>query len=386
MPSPRERVRDTPNPAGRGALERAVARLDLADLGWGRAIRSAPAELLAEFPDALPARVLRVDRGRRLLVATGGAPPRQVHDRTRDADAGDVAAVGDWVLLAPTTDAATGGDVAVARLPRRGVLARRSTTGTSTSQVLAANVDLVIVAETLDPGRVINEARVARIAALASGGDDRIDVHVVLTGVDRVEGEQPSMVAGHPSTCTSIVDGRGLDELRALLAPGVTATIVGASGAGKSSLANALAEVELLAVGERRGSGTGRHTTSVSRLVPLPGGALLVDTPGIRLVGMHADVDVESLTPDAVTELAGTCRFGDCRHESEPGCAVNDAIDRGQLDQTAITTWRKLEREALRERARVDARLRRELHDQRMSNTRAHVKARRRGDIVERRR
>jgi ribosome biogenesis GTPase len=237
MPSPRERVRDTPNPAGRGALERAVARLDLADLGWGRAIRSAPAELLAEFPDALPARVLRVDRGRRLLVATGGAPPRQVHDRTRDADAGDVAAVGDWVLLAPTTDAATGGDVAVARLPRRGVLARRSTTGTSTSQVLAANVDLVIVAETLDPGRVINEARVARIAALASGGDDRIDVHVVLTGVDRVEGEQPSMVAGHPSTCTSIVDGRGLDELRALLAPGVTATIVGASGAGKSSAA-----------------------------------------------------------------------------------------------------------------------------------------------------
>jgi ribosome biogenesis GTPase len=384
-PSPRERVRDTTTPAGRGALERAVSRLDLADLGWGRAIRSAPAELLAEHPDARPARVLRVDRGRRLLVATGGAPPRQVHDRTRDADDGDAAAVGDWVLL-EATDSAGGDDVAVVRLPRLGVLARRSTTGTSTSQVLAANVDLVLVAETLDPGRAVNAGRVARIAALATGGDEHVAVHVVLTGVDRVDAAQPGIVAGLPATCTSILDGRGLDELRTLLARGTTATIVGASGAGKSSLANALADADLLAVGERRDSGTGRHTTSVSRLVPLPGGALLVDTPGIRVIGMHADVDVESLAPDAVTELAGRCRFGDCRHEAEPGCAVVEAIERGELDPGSIATWRKLEREALRERARVDARLRRELHDQRMSTTRAHVKARRRGDIVERRR
>jgi len=237
----------------------------------------------------------------------------------------------------------------------------------------------VIVAEALQVGRAVNASRVARLAALATAGG--ADVHVLLTGVDRLPDDEavPGSVGGFPATATSIVDGRGIDAVRDLLAPGTTATVVGASGSGKSSLVNALLGDETVAVGEQRGSGTGRHTTSAARLVPLPGGGMLVDTPGIRAVGMHADVDVESLAPPVLVELARTCRFGDCGHAGEPGCAVEAAIADGTLDRSDVDAWRKLEREALRERARSDARLRRELHDERMRTSRSYVKARRSG-------
>lgn len=376
--SSRTHVRDSQTGSMRDCWVASFAGLDLAALGWARAARSAPADLITEHPDAAPARVIRVDRGRLLLVVDGAGPPRHVHDRT-----GAGCVVGDWVLCDPPSPGTDGCGLARARLPRVGTLARRDPDAPTEPQVVAANVDLVLVAEALDPGRVVNEARIARFAALAAAGGAA--THVLLTGADRTS-EPPPVVAGLPATATSIVDGRGLDEVRALLPPGTTAVIVGASGAGKSSIANAMLGGPLLAIAERRASGTGRHTTAVSRLLPLPDGGLLVDTPGVRLVGMHAGVGATALVPGVVDDLASSCRFGDCRHDTEPGCAVAAAIDAGTIAAGDLDGWRRLERESLRERARADARLRRELHEERMSRTRAHAKARRRGEIVERRR
>jgi ribosome biogenesis GTPase len=369
--SGRARVRDRSTSAARNAFDAAYASLDLADLGWARAARSAPSDLMAAHPDTTPARVVRVDRGRHLLVAAGGEPPRHVHDRTSVEDV----AVGDWLLVDDL--------VARARLPRSTVLARRRDTRSTAPQALAANVDLVLVAEALDPRREVNAHRVARFLAIAQAGD--MDVLVVLTHADRVEGGAPELVAGTPTLAASIVDGRGIDELRERLGPGVTALVVGASGAGKSSLVNALVGEQLQAVTARRETGTGRHTTSTGVLVPLPCGGLLADTPGIRGVGMHAGVDIAALTPSTVDELAQQCRFRDCRHDGEPGCAVGAAIAAGDLPEDAVTAWRRLEREALREQARADDRLRRELAAARMVDARAYTRARRRGEHPQRR-
>lgn len=366
-------MRDHQTDAARSSLAAAFESFDLGDLGWARAARSVPPEMVESHPDWLPARVVRVDRGRMLLVATGGEPPRHVHDRT--AADGD-AVVGDWLLLED--------DVARIRLPRATTLERRRDSRSTSPQPIAANVDLALVVEALDPGRAINASRVARFVAIAQAGD--IDALVVLTHADQLgEAPPPTSVAGVPALATSIVDGRGIEELRARLGRGITGTVVGASGAGKSSLVNALLATRLQAVTQRRGSGTGRHTTSTGLLVPLPGGGLLADTPGIRAVGMHAGVDADALAPVTVAELAGGCRFRDCRHEAEPGCAVRAAIEAGSLAADSVSAWRRLEREALREQARADERLRRELAAERMSTTRANVRARRRGEYPERR-
>ncbi|MCW2928056.1 MAG: GTPase EngC [Thermoleophilia bacterium] len=383
IPSRRDRVRDLQSSSARETLDAAFARLDLETLGWSRAIRAAPAELLTEHPDATPARVVQVDRGRLLRVATGSAPPVHVRDRTEPRD-GTPAVVGDWVLVEPPALDAGGLAFARCRLPRRGELARRDDTDSSHPRIMAANVDLVLVVEALAPGREINVNRVARVAALATASG--IDVRVLLTHADTVTDDPPSTVAGHAAIATSIVDGRGLDEVAALLAPGTTATVVGASGAGKSSMVNALAGTDLQAIAETRASGTGRHTTSVARLVPLPGGALLVDTPGVRLVGMHGGVDADDVLPDEVAELMAACRFTNCAHEGEPGCAIAAAIDAGELDEDVLVSWRRLEREALRERARSDAKVRSELRASHRRTGKEVTRARRKGEIVERRR
>ncbi|GEA84298.1 ribosome small subunit-dependent GTPase A [Cellulomonas gelida] len=281
-------------------------------------------------------------------------PAGLARDGLADSDEGRTAvAVGDLVELDPES-----GLVATV-LPRRSALVRDTAGRTSHVQVLAANVDVVLVVEHLDPDPDLG--RVERLLTLAwRSGAQPV---VVLTKADLVP--DPHGMAQDVAAAALAVDvhavsaatGEGLDPVRALLGPGVTLVVVGPSGAGKSTLVNALAGREIMATGERRQDGRGRHTTTHRELVPLPSGAMLIDTPGLRAVGLVADADALDHTFADVAELAARCKFADCSHVSEPGCAVLAALDRGELDQRRFASWRKLEREAAYQERRVDARL-----------------------------
>nr|WP_225224398.1 ribosome small subunit-dependent GTPase A [Cellulomonas sp. JH27-2] len=264
-----------------------------------------------------------------------------------------VPTVGDWVEV-------DDGQVRAIR-PRTSALVRDSAGETSREQVLAANVDVVLVVEHLDPDPDLG--RVERMLTLAWRSGAR--PVVVLTKADLVP--DPEGTARDVAQAAIAVDvhavsattGGGLEPLRALLTPGTTLVVVGPSGAGKSTLVNALAGAEVMSTGERREvDGRGRHTTTHRELVAMPGGAVLIDTPGIRGVGVVADEEALDATFADVAELVGRCRFADCHHTGEPGCAVADALADGRLTQRRYDSYLKLAREAAYQARRSDAHLR----------------------------
>jgi ribosome biogenesis GTPase len=300
--------------------------------GWG----DRWAALLAEsgVPGAVAGRVVRHDGVALALALPDGV--RQVAF-TRALD--PAPAVGDWVVVAD------GAPVAV--LPRTSLLTRRAAIGESTQQV-AANVDGVLVVCGLD--RPVRAGRIDRFVTLA--WDAGAVPTVVLTKADLID--DPAAVAeevaaSHPGVdvvTASVVDDHGIDDVRALVA-GRTFVLVGESGAGKSSLTNALLGDEIMAIGEvRAGDAKGRHTTTTREAHPLRGGGVLIDTPGVRAVGLTADPDAVAATYADVDELAAECRFSDCGHEGEPGCAVALAVEEGRLAAARLDGWRALEREA----------------------------------------
>ena len=318
---------------------------ELSHLGWrgGRA---------AELPlDSVLARVTRVDRDRLTVLDGGGERWVRRSGSLHDGSGPDAPAVGDWVAVR--------GERVVAVLPRRTAFVRTAAGRGSAAQVVAANVDVVLVVDAL-----AGEARLRRIerylaVAWASGATPV----VVLTKADLCA-DVPAGVAsvaadaiGVEVLAVSAVTGEGLPELAALLTPGCTAAMVGPSGVGKSSLANALAGAPVAATAGIRGDGRGRHTTTARQLLQLPGGALLVDTPGMRELALPGGDGVDAAYAD-VAALADRCRFRDCAHRTEPGCAVAAAIDEGVLDPARFTAWRKLQAEAHRQELRADARAR----------------------------
>ena len=264
--------------------------------------------------------------------------------------------VGDVVLVAPRHDGVLH---TTALLPRRSALLRDTAGRTSRIQPLAANVDVVLVVEHLDPDPDLG--RVERLLALAwRSGATPV---VVLTKADLVpdpEGmaaEVTRAAPGAPVHAVSATADVGLDPLRALLTAGTTLVVVGPSGAGKSTLVNALAGSDVMAIGDRRADGKGRHTTTRRELVPLPGGAVLIDTPGLRGVGVVADEAALEATFADVAELARRCRFRDCAHRTEPGCAVRAALESGELPERRYDSWLRLAKEAAWQERRSDARL-----------------------------
>jgi ribosome small subunit-dependent GTPase A len=303
---------------------------DLSGLGW-------TAERAAELPpDCRPARVTRVDRAR--LTVLGDEGEQRVHPAPALYDGSGLTgpAVGDWVGVR--------GELAVAVLPRRSAFTRTMAGRSSAAQVVAANLDVVLVVEAL-----VGETRLRRVERyLAVAWSSGATPVVVLTKADLCDDVAAGVelvtedALGVDVLPVSSLTGEGLDAVRALLGPGRTAAMVGPSGVGKSSLANALAGETLAVTREiRESDGRGRHTTTARELHLLPGGGLLIDTP-------YADVG----------QLAGECRFRDCAHRTEPGCAVAAAIDDGRLDPARFTAWRKLQSEAHRQLLRVDARAR----------------------------
>ncbi|UCN15424.1 ribosome small subunit-dependent GTPase A [Cellulomonas iranensis] len=326
------------------------------------------------------ARVVRVDRGAVRVVPADDltAEPRRAA-LPRDGlvplpDGTPVPpAVGDVVDVEEVD--VTGGEPRVVALhERRTALVRDSAGRTSLEQVVAANVDVVLVVEHLDPDPA--PGRVERLLTLAWRSGAR--PVVVLTKADLVPdadgmaAQVAELAVGVDVHVVSVVTGRGLDAVRDLLEPGVALVVVGPSGAGKSTLVNAVVGRDVMATGEARADGRGRHTTTHRELVPLPGGAVLIDTPGVRGVGLVAEPDAIDAAFADVAALAAACRFRDCAHETEPGCAVRAAVADGELSERRLTSWRRLLAEAAHQARRADARLAAQERERRKQATREY--------------
>ncbi len=246
------------------------------------------------------------------------------------------------------------------------------------AQVLAANVDVAFLVSGLDHD--LNLRRIERYLVLATDGG--VTPVVVLNKVDialdlqRAVSEVHSVAAGARVVVTSAIDGSGLDELRVYLGSGQTACLLGSSGVGKSTLTNALLGQQRQVVKAlREDDSRGRHTTTHRELFVLPGGGLLIDTPGLRTVGVLGEGDSVDATFDDIESLARACRFSDCRHDSEPGCAVRAALETGTLSTARLASHQKLEAERLSAEVRADERARREA-DRRLGKFyRQHKKA-----------
>jgi ribosome biogenesis GTPase len=243
--------------------------------------------------------------------------------------------------------------------PRRTLLTRADADGGSKRQVLAANVDTVAVVEGLVPDPDLR--RIARLLTLAwASGAEPV---ILLTKSDLApDGPELAAQLRVSSACpvieVSVVSGTGVAEVRELLAGERVMALLGASGAGKSSLVNALAEDPVMRVQELRKDGKGRHTTVTRELHRVAGG-YVIDGPGLRGVGIPGGQGLE-LTFADVLAVAEDCRFSDCGHSGEPGCAVLAAVDAGELDPDRVDAWRQLVAEGHRQELRRDARLRSE--------------------------
>lgn len=300
-----------------------------------------------------PGRVVRVDRNR-VLVAVVDGTLHLPYPR-----AAGVPATGDWVWLGGT--AGDSGILGV--LPRTSELSRkRAFQDSSESQVLGANLDVVGVVVPVDRPLSHNRLERTLVAAWDSGAKPLVIITKAdLAGVaDDVVGRVALQAAGVAVVATSADQGDGLDALLAELPPGGTLVLLGPSGAGKSSLINALVGFEAQDTGAvRAADGRGRHTTAFRELVPLPGGAVVMDTPGVRGFGLFdADGGMEEMFAE-LEELFTRCRFSDCAHDREPGCAVKAALADGSLDERRWASYLKLQRELSALARRHDAAARR---------------------------
>ncbi len=329
-------------------------RYTLEQLGWDDTF----AGQLTELGDGtlVPGRVSRDDGGAVTVLTAAGPVRATVAGRLRYA--GENAAVGDWVALRSTQIHSI--------LPRRSTFSRLAVGGETVAQVVASNVDTVFVVAPL-AGEVRLRWLERYLTVAWQSGASPV---VVLTKADlhpspeQAVADAEAVAYGVPVHAVSNTTGDGLAALAPYLVPGATVAMVGASGVGKSSLANELSggSAGLATAAVREGDGRGRHTTTYRQLVVLPGGALLIDTPGMRELALaDAETGVDSAFGD-IEELAAGCRFHDCDHQTEPGCAVQGAIAAGDLPADRLASWRKLQREQHRLAIRQDKRARAEEH------------------------
>jgi ribosome biogenesis GTPase len=294
-----------------------------------------------------PARVTVQQRGLYEVVTDTGALSATLAGKfAHDARDGDYPVAGDWVAVAarPAEGTATIRHL----LPRSSAFVRREAgRGAPRGQVVAANVDVALLLASLNAD--LSLRRIERYLATAwEGGANPV---IVLTktdlcrDVEALTAKFEAIAFGAPVHAISSLTGEGLDALRARLESGKTAVLVGSSGVGKSTLLNALAGKELMAVREIRHDDTGKHTTAHRELFLLPGGALILDTPGMRELGLWDAGDGVASAFAEIEALAARCRFDDCRHSNEPGCAVRAALADGSLDPARWDAYGKLLRE-----------------------------------------
>jgi ribosome biogenesis GTPase len=354
----------------------------LEDFGWSPTLQAAFAPFAAE--GLVPGRIVVQQRGGyRLVTADGEIDARATGALMKSAADEDRPAAGDWVAVEPRPGETT----ALVRhvLPRRTAFIRKASGPRGGAQVVAANVDTAFLVASLNAD--LNLRRLERY--LATAYESGADPVVVLTKADLSDdvasavAEVEAVAFGAPVLAVSAKAGIGLEDLAVHLPPGRTAVLLGSSGAGKSTLLNALAGEEKMATGEiREDDARGRHTTSHRELVRLPSGGLILDTPGMRELGLwEADEGVSTVFED-VEALAARCRFSDCRHAGEPGCAVRAAIATSELSEERLRAYEKLQAELAYEHRRVDpaaAKENRKLWASRHKSARAWIKQKRGG-------
>ena len=331
---------------------------ELDRLGWG-------AGLEQEFSQhagagLVPGRVAVQHRGAYDVLALdgevrAGLPGKLLHDA---GDTADLPAVGDWVALDPPVE---GRSMIRAVLPRRTSFVRTAASDQhriSDQQVVAANVDTVFLVSALVDD--YNLRRLERYLVLAwESGAQPVVVLTKSDLCDDVEGaisEVESVAFGVPVHAVSNVTGEGVDELRPYFAGNRTVAALGSSGVGKSTLINSLSGEEVMATGAVRRDGRGRHTTTRRELIAVPGGGFFLDTPGMRELQLaEASGGIEEAFDDLV-ELFALCRFSDCAHDQEPGCAVKSALREGRLEPERWKSYQKLQRELAMLDRKLDAR------------------------------
>lgn len=329
--------------------------MSLVELGWDTYFD----QHFLQFRSAglVPARVVREHRELYQVDGDHGELSARVSGRMRhNAEArSDFPAVGDWVALEPRID--EGQATIHAVLPRRSSFSRKVAWHRTEEQVVAANVDTVFLVSDLD--RDFNLRRMERYLTVAWESGAR--PVVVLNKADLCPDPGPSVeeaqsvAFGVPIHAVSATQGQGLDAVRSYLGPGTTTALLGSSGVGKSTLINGLLGADALRVGAvREDDGRGRHVTTWRELVVIPGGGVIIDTPGMRELQLWADDRTIESSFEDIAEVAGQCRFSDCQHKTEPGCAVRQALEDGRIDADRYRSYAKLRREVAYLAARRD--------------------------------
>lgn len=319
--------------------------MSIESLGWNSTFENH----FRQYREAgyLPARVAREDRERYQILTDNAELRAEITGRFRHQakTRRDFPAVGDWVAVEIQPQSDFGLIHAV--LPRKSIFSRGATGDTTEEQVVAANVDTAFLV--MDLGRDFNPRRIERYLTLTwESGATPV---VLLTKTDIAEdleaeiAEIESIAIGVPVISVCAIQAEGLEQLQPYLLPGQTVALFGSSGAGKSTLINALLGEEKLLTRELKEDGRGRHTTTWRELIQLPSGGLVIDTPGMKQVELWADESSLEESFDDIGALATQCKFSDCSHGSEPGCAVQAALADGRLSAERIASYDKLQKE-----------------------------------------